>query len=33
MKKSQSLIRGIAIAGVLAIILGALLPAFSAIQY
>jgi hypothetical protein len=31
--KSSSLIRGVAIAGVLAIILGALLPALSAIPY
>lgn len=31
--KSQSLIRGIAVVGVLAIILGALLPALSAIPY
>ena len=30
--KSQSFIRGVAIAGVLAIILGALLPALSAFQ-
>jgi hypothetical protein len=31
--KSNTLIRGIAIAGVLAIILGAMLPALSAINY
>lgn len=31
--KSQSLVRGIAIAGVLAIILGAILPALTAIPY
>lgn len=31
--KSRTLIRGIAIAGVLAIMLGALLPAISAIPY
>ncbi len=31
--KSQSIIRGIAIAGVLAIILGALLPALGSIAY
>ncbi len=33
MKKSHSLIRGIAVAGVLAILLGALLPALSSIPY
>lgn len=31
--KQQSLIRGIAIAGVIAIIIGALLPALSAINF
>ncbi len=31
--KSQTLIRGIAAAGIIAIILGALLPALSAIPY
>lgn len=31
--KSQTLIRGIAVAGILAIIMGALLPALSAIPY
>lgn len=31
--KTNSLIRGVAIAGVLAIILGALLPALSSLQY
>ncbi len=31
--KTRSLIRGVAIAGVLAIILGALLPALSSLQY
>ena len=31
--KQQALIRGIAIAGVIAIIIGALLPALSAINY
>ena len=31
--KSQSLIRGIAVVGVIAIILGALLPAMSAIPF
>jgi hypothetical protein len=31
--KSKSLIRGIAVAGVIAIILGALLPAITALPY